>query len=101
MYDFFFVVITTRFYQKTYNKKVSSRLNEVKQFYSALINCYCKKEKHINHVICDRVNNSIKQLKSKIESITRKKFHLVGKFHQNLCKNELTIELEQSNTKRC
>ena len=43
---------------------------------------------HINHVICNRLKNSIKQLKGKIlESITPEKYHLVKKIHQNSCKN--------------
>ena len=36
---------------------------------------------HINHIICDRLKNSIKQLKGKnLESITPLEFHLVGRF---------------------
>ena len=42
---------------------------------------------HINHVICDRYKNSIKQVKGKIlESITPEEFHLVEKIHQNAFK---------------
>ena len=39
---------------------------------------------HINHVIRDRLKNSVKQLKGKIlESITPEQFHLVEKIHGN------------------
>ena len=39
---------------------------------------------HINHIICVRLKNSIKQLKGKsLESITLGEFHLVGKIYQN------------------
>ena len=39
---------------------------------------------HINHIICVRLKNSIKQLKVKsLESITPGEFHLVGKIYQN------------------
>ena len=39
---------------------------------------------HINHVIRDRLNNSIEQLKGKtLESITPDEFHLVEKVHEN------------------
>ena len=42
---------------------------------------------HINHVIRDRLKNSIEQFKGKIlESITPEEFHLVEKIHQNSCK---------------
>ena len=40
---------------------------------------------HINHVIRERLKNSIKQLKGKIfESLTPEKFCLVEKIHENL-----------------
>ena len=48
---------------------------------------------HINHVIRDRLKNSIEQLKGKIlESITPEEFHLAEKIHENLYKKffELT-----------
>ena len=39
---------------------------------------------HINHIIRDRLKNSIEQLKGKIlESITPEEFHLVEKIHEN------------------
>ena len=39
---------------------------------------------HINHIICDRLKNDIKQLKGKsLESITPGEFHLVGNIYQN------------------
>ena len=39
---------------------------------------------HNNHVIRDRLKNSIEQLKGKIlESITPEEFHLVEKIHEN------------------
>ena len=39
---------------------------------------------HINHIICVRLKNSIKQLKGKsLESITPGESHLVGKIYQN------------------
>ena len=50
IYDFLFVVIATRFYQKIYNLKVESRLNEVKQFYIALVNLL-QEQVHINHFL--------------------------------------------------
>ena len=47
---------------------------------------------HINHVICDRLKNSIQQLKGKIlESITFEEFHLVEKIHENLCKKSFEL----------
>ena len=48
---------------------------------------------HINHVIREKLKNSIKQLKVKIlESITPEEFHPVEKFHENSYKKcfELT-----------
>ena len=39
----------------------------------------------INHVICDSLKNSIKELKGEIlESTTPEEFHLVEKIYQNL-----------------
>ena len=47
---------------------------------------------HINHVICDRLKNSIEQLKGKIlESITPEEFHLVEKIHENLYKKSFEL----------
>ena len=48
---------------------------------------------HINHVIRDRLKNSMEQLKGKfLESITPEEFHLVEKIHENSYKTffELT-----------
>ena len=48
---------------------------------------------HINHVIRDRLKNSIEQLKGKIlESITPEEFHLVENIYENSHKksSELT-----------
>ena len=43
-----------------------------------------KERIHINHVIRDRLKNSIEQLKGNIlESITPQEFHLVKKIHEN------------------
>ena len=42
IYDFLFVVITARFYRKSYNQKLEARPNKVIQFYKAQVNCYCK-----------------------------------------------------------
>ena len=54
---------------------------------------------HINHVICDRLKDSIEQLKGKIlESITPEEFHLVEKIHENLYKESL--ELTKKRQKR-
>ena len=40
---------------------------------------------HINDAICNRLKNSIEQLKGKIlESITPEELHLVEKIHKNL-----------------
>ena len=47
---------------------------------------------HINHVIHDRLKNSIKQLKGKIlESITPEEFDLVEKIHENLYKKSFQL----------
>ena len=47
---------------------------------------------HVNHVMCDRPKNSIKQLKGKIlESITPEEFHLVEKIHENLYKKSFEL----------
>ena len=47
---------------------------------------------HINHVIRDRLKNSIKQLKGKIlESMTPEEFHLVEKIHENLYKKSFEL----------
>ena len=47
---------------------------------------------HINHVICDRLKSSIKQLKGKIlESITPEEFHLVEKIHENSSKKSFEL----------
>ena len=47
---------------------------------------------HINHVIRDRLKNSIEQLKSKIlESITSGESHLVEKIHENLYKKSFEL----------
>ena len=47
---------------------------------------------HINHVIRDRLKNSIKQLKGKIlESITPEQFHLVEKINQNSYKKSFDV----------
>ena len=47
---------------------------------------------HINHVIRDRLKNSIEQLKGKIlESITPEEFHLVEKIHENLYKKSFDL----------
>ena len=46
----------------------------------------------INHVICDRLKNSIEQLKGKIlESITPEEFHLVEKIHENSYKKSFEL----------
>ena len=47
---------------------------------------------HINHVIRDRLKNSIEQLKGKIlESITPEEFHLVEKIHENSYKKSFDL----------
>ena len=47
---------------------------------------------HINHVIRDRLKNSIEQLKGKIlESITPEEFHLVEKIHENLYRKSFDL----------
>ena len=47
---------------------------------------------HINHVIRDRLKNSIEQLKGKIlESITPEEFHLVEKIHENSYKKSFEL----------
>ena len=47
---------------------------------------------HINHVIRDRLKNSIEQLKGKIlESITPEEFHLVEKIHENSYKKSYEL----------
>ena len=47
---------------------------------------------HINHVIRDRLKNSIEQLKGKVlESITPEEFHLVEKIHEILCKKSFEL----------
>ena len=47
---------------------------------------------HINHVIRDRLKNSIEQFKGKIlESITPEEFHLVAKIHENLYKKSFDL----------
>ena len=47
---------------------------------------------HNNHVIRDRLKNSIEQLKGKIlESITPEEFHLVEKIHENLHKKSFEL----------
>ena len=47
---------------------------------------------HINHVIRDRLKNSIKQLKGKIlESIISEEFHFVEKIHQNSYKKSFDL----------
>ena len=47
---------------------------------------------HINHVIRDRLKNSIEQLKGQIlESITPEEFHLVEKIHENLYKKSFEL----------
>ena len=46
----------------------------------------------INHVIRDRLKNSIEQLKGKIlESLTPEEFHLVEKVHENLYKKSFEL----------
>ena len=47
---------------------------------------------HINHVIRDRLKNSIEQLKGKIlESITPEEFHLIVKIHENSYKKSFDL----------
>ena len=47
---------------------------------------------HINHVIYDRLVRSIQRLKDKIlKSITRKKFALAEKIHQNSYKKSFDL----------
>ena len=47
---------------------------------------------YINHVICNRLENSIEQLKGKIlESITSEAFHLVEKIHENSYKKSFGL----------
>ena len=47
---------------------------------------------HINHVIRDRLKNSIKPFKGKIlQSITPEEFHLVKKIHKNLYKKSFNL----------
>ena len=47
---------------------------------------------HINHVIRDRLENSIEQLKGKIlESVTPEEFHFVEKIHENLYKKSFEL----------
>ena len=47
---------------------------------------------HINHIICDRLKNSIEQLKGKIlESITPEEFHLVEKIHEHSYKKSFEL----------
>ena len=46
----------------------------------------------INHVIRDRLKNSIEQLKGKIlESLTPEEFHLVENVHENLYKKSFEL----------
>ena len=47
---------------------------------------------HLNHYICDRLKNSIEQLKGKIlESITPEEFHLVENIHENSYKKSFNL----------
>ena len=47
---------------------------------------------HINHIICDRLKNSIEKLKGRIlESITPEEYHLVGKIHENSYKKTFEV----------
>ena len=47
---------------------------------------------HINHVIRDRLKNSIEQSKGKIlESITPEEFHLIEKIHENSYKKSFEL----------
>ena len=47
---------------------------------------------HINHIIRDRLKNSIEQLKGKIsESVTPEEFHLTEKIHENLYKKSFEL----------
>ena len=49
-----------------------------------------------NHVILDRLKNSIKQLKGKsLESIAPEEFHLVKKSHENLYKKSFKLTKER------
>ena len=51
-----------------------------------------QEQMHINHVIRNRLKNSIKQLKGKIlESITSVESHLVEKIHENLYKKSFEL----------
>ena len=55
---------------------------------------------HINHVIRDRLKNSIEQLKGKIlESITPEEFHLVEKIHENSYKKSFDLTKQETYTK--
>ena len=52
---------------------------------------------HMNHVIRDRLKNSIEQLKGNIsESITPEEFHLVENIHENLCKKSFELTKKTS-----
>ena len=47
---------------------------------------------HINHIICDRLKNSIEKLKGRIlESITPEEYHLVEKIHENSYKKTFEV----------
>ena len=47
---------------------------------------------HINHVMRDKLKNSIKELKGKIlESVTSEEFHLVQKIHENSYKKSFEL----------
>ena len=49
-----------------------------------------------NHVILDRLKNSIKQLKRQsLESIAPEEFHLVKKSHENLYKKSFKLTKER------
>ena len=59
-----------------------------------------QERKHINHVIRDRLKNSIEQLKGKIsESITPEEFHFTEKIHENLYKKSFELTKERHTRK--
>ena len=78
---------------KDFQLKSRIKKEESKTFLQCTGELLLQEEIHINHIIYDRLKNSIELLKGKFfKSVTPKEFHLVEKIYQNLYKKpyELT-----------
>ena len=82
-----------RFFLRFHNNKILTKDLQLKskimtERSKTILNLLLKERVYINHVIRDKLKNSIEQLKAKLKSETPAEFHLVGQIHQNFYKKK-------------